>query len=134
MIGDRPVTKLQPKDRGVAFVFQSYALYPHMTCRDNLTTRLVMSDQSWVARSRIVRRRSSVVRGKRQAIADRVAATADLLQMTPYLDRRPSALSGGQQKRVALGRALIREPDVFLLDEPLANLDAGLRNRTRSEL
>lgn len=133
-IGNRSVAGLRPKDRGVAFVFQSYALYPHMTCRENLAAPLMMAELSGLGRSRIMGPLLPAARRVRTTIAQRVEATAAMLQITPYLDRKPSALSGGQRQRVALGRALIRKPELFLLDEPLANLDASLRNKTRSEL
>lgn len=115
-IGGRPVDRLPPRDRDVAMVFQSYALYPHLTVFDNMAFAL--------------RRR----RTPRKEIADRVAWAADLLGLEGLLGRRPSALSGGQRQRVALGRAIVRRPAVFLLDEPLANLDARLRADTRAEL
>lgn len=133
-IGGRLVNGLRPKDRGVAFVFQSYALYPHMTCRQNLAAPLAMTELSWAGRSRVFSPLLPSARKTRLLIEERVKATADLLGITAYLDRKPQALSGGQRQRVALGRALIRRPDLFLLDEPLANLDASLRNQTRSEL
>ncbi len=133
-IGDRPVDGLRPKDRQVAFVFQSYALYPHMTCRANLAAPLMMAELSSFGRLPLLHRLSPRSRRVRASIASRVAAMAEQLEITPFLERRPSGLSGGQRQRVALGRALIRKPALFLLDEPLANLDAALRNRTRSEL
>ncbi|MCB1884116.1 MAG: ABC transporter ATP-binding protein [Geminicoccaceae bacterium] len=133
-IGDRSVRGLRPKDRQIAFVFQSYALYPHMTCRQNLAAPLVMRELSPFGRNRLVGRLVPGSGAVRRAIAERVERTAALLGIEALLDRRPSQLSGGQRQRVALGRALIREPRLFLLDEPLANLDAALRNRTRGEL
>jgi multiple sugar transport system ATP-binding protein len=115
-IGDRDVTDLPPRDRDVAMVFQSYALYPHLTVRDNLGFGLR------------VRKTPSA------EIAQRVEEIGAMLDLTSVLDRRPRELSGGQRQRVALGRALVRRPAVFLLDEPLSNLDAALRHETRTEL
>ena len=110
------VTELPPQKRDVALVFQNYALYPHMSVRDNLAFGLRM-------------------RGADAAeIADRVGRAAATLGIDALLDRRPAQLSGGQRQRVALGRALVRRPRVFLLDEPLSNLDARLRLRTRAEI
>ncbi|HEV2148060.1 MAG TPA: ABC transporter ATP-binding protein [Longimicrobiaceae bacterium] len=115
-IGGRDVTRLSPQDRDVAMVFQSYALYPHMTVRDNLGFGLRM-------------RKTPEAELRR-----RVDAVAESLGIAALLDRRPAQLSGGQRQRVALGRALVREPQAFLLDEPLSNLDARLRVETRAEL
>jgi len=115
-IGDRVVNGIEPRDRNVAMVFQNYALYPHMTVYKNMAFGLKM-------------------RGTPKADIDRrVRAVADQLELTPLLDRQPGALSGGEQQRVALGRAIVREPHVFLFDEPLSNLDATLRTQLRSEL
>jgi len=115
-IGRRRVNDLEPKDRDVALVFQSYALYPHMSARGNMLYPLK------------VRRMSAAERERR------VAQAAELLRITHLLDRKPRQLSGGEQQRVALGRAIVREPQVFLMDEPLSNLDARLRVHTRTEL
>jgi ABC-type sugar transport system ATPase subunit len=115
-IGDRDVTQARPQDRDVAMVFQSYALYPHKTVRDNLGFGLRVRGEA------------------KDAIARKVDEAARLLGIEALLDRRPRALSGGQRQRVALGRAIVRSPQVFLLDEPLSNLDARLRVSTRSEL
>jgi len=115
-IGARRVESLPPQERSVAMMFQSYALYPHMTAYQNMAFGL------------------SLARHSRTDIADRVARAAEKLQIAELLDRKPAQLSGGQRQRVALGRAIVREPAVFLLDEPLSNLDAGLRARTRLEL
>lgn len=115
-IGERLVDKVPPKDRDVAMVFQSYALYPHMTVFDNMAFPLKL------------RRRP------RDEIVNAVKQTAQVLGLSELLDRKPKELSGGQMQRVALGRAIVREPKVFLMDEPLSNLDAKLRVQTRGEL
>ncbi|MFP3938739.1 MAG: ABC transporter ATP-binding protein [Thermoanaerobaculia bacterium] len=115
-IGGRRVDGMDPKDRDVAMVFQSYALYPHMTVRENLAFPLELAGLS------------------RGEIAHRVERTAATLGIGELLDRRPAALSGGQRQRVATGRAIVREPAVFLMDEPLSNLDARLRLETRAEI
>lgn len=114
------VTDLEPRERDVALVFQSYALYPHMTVRENLAFPL-----------RVTKRRTGF---GRQYIEDEVRRVAGMLGLDPLLDRWPRELSGGQRQRVALGRALIRQPRLFLLDEPLSNLDAQLRSVMRAEL
>ena len=115
-IGDKRSEKLAPGQRGVAMVFQNYALYPHMTVRENMAFGLhnigLASDE----------------------IARRVADAARILEMEELLERRPAQLSGGQRQRVAIGRAIVKEPKAFLFDEPLSNLDAALRVRTRVEL
>jgi len=116
IIGDRVVNDLPPKDRDVAMVFQSYALYPHMTVYDNLAYPLKLRKVNKQERDR------------------RVREAARTLDIEPLLDRKPKALSGGQRQRVALGRAIVRNADVFLMDEPLSNLDAKLRVQTRAEL
>ncbi len=115
-IGGRDVTELPPRDRDVAMVFQSYALYPHMTVRANLGYGL------------------KVRKTAKAEIAERVATVADLLGLERLLDRRPAALSGGQRQRVAMGRAIVRHPKAFLMDEPLSNLDAKLRVSMRAQL
>src|SRR3954471_7229208 len=115
-IGDRDVTDLPPQQRDIAMVFQNYALYPHMTVRQNLGFGLS------------IRKQPAAV------IAERVEAIAASLGLEPLLDRKPAQLSGGQRQRVALGRAIVREPRAFLLDEPLSNLDPGLREQMRGEL
>jgi multiple sugar transport system ATP-binding protein len=115
-IDGRETTSLPPAQRGLAMVFQSYALYPHMTVRKNIAFPLKMAkmDQAEIDR--------------------RVTTAADVLNLTDYLDRRPGQLSGGQRQRVAIGRAIVREPSAFLFDEPLSNLDAALRVGMRLEI
>ena len=115
-IADKAVTDLPPSKRGIAMVFQSYALYPHMTVFNNMAFSLDLQGVS------------------KAEINKRVEAAATILQMEHLLDRRPAALSGGQRQRVAIGRAIVRNPDVFLFDEPLSNLDAALRHDTRVEI
>src|SRR5215203_4300897 len=116
LIGERDVTSLPPQDRDIAMVFQTYALYPHMTVRENLAFGLKMRGTA------------------EDGIEARVKEAARALGLESVLDRRPAQLSGGQRQRVALGRAIVREPKVFLFDEPLSNLDAKLRVETRAEL
>ncbi|MEM6901884.1 MAG: ABC transporter ATP-binding protein [Pseudomonadota bacterium] len=116
MIGDSDVTNLPPKDRNVAMVFQNYALYPHKSVYDNMAFGLKVRGHSM------------------QEIDEKVRRAADFLGITDLLKRKPKALSGGQMQRVALGRALVRDPEVFLLDEPLSNLDAKMRVRMRTEI
>src|SRR3990167_6621675 len=115
-IGGVRVNDLPPAQRGVAMVFQSYALYPHMTVAQNMAFGL------------------QVMGADKAAIAQKVMAAADILQLTPLMDRLPKALSGGQRQRVAIGRAIVKQPRVFLFDEPLSNLDAALRVQTRLEI
>ena len=115
-IGDRVVNKIEPADRDIAMVFQNYALYPHMSVRQNLEYGL--------------KNRGT----PRAEINRRVEEAAGILQIGPYLDRKPRALSGGQRQRVAMGRAIVREPAAFLFDEPLSNLDAKLRVAMRLEI
>jgi ABC-type sugar transport system ATPase subunit len=114
-INDRDITHLPPAERGVAMVFQSYALYPHLTVAENIAFPL------------------KVARRPKAEIAERVATVAASLELEELLDRRPRALSGGQRQRVSIGRAIVRQPDVLLLDEPLSNLDSELRVRMRHE-
>src|SRR5271170_1302616 len=114
--GDQVVNDIAPRDRDVAMVFQSYALYPQMTVAQNIGFALRMRK---VPKAEIDRR---------------VRAAAEVLGITPWLDRKPTRLSGGQRQRVAMGRAIVREPSVFLMDEPLSNLDAKLRVETRANI
>src|SRR6476660_2933760 len=116
LIGGRDVTRVPPKDRDIAMVFQNYALYPHMTVADNMGFALKIAGTP------------------KDEIRKRVAEAAKILDLEQYLDRKPKALSGGQRQRVALGRAIVRSPQVFLMDEPLSNLDAKLRVQTRSQI
>src|SRR5699024_1013934 len=113
---DRKVNNVSPKDRGIAMVFQSYALYPHMTVYENMAFSLEMRKEN------------------KKVIHERVLEAAETLQLSEYLYSKPSAISGGQRQRVALGRAIVRKPSVFLMDEPLSNLDAKLRDDMRVEL
>ena len=115
-IGPRIVNDVPPKDRDIAMVFQNYALYPHMTVYKNMAFGLKLR------------------KTPKTEIDERVRQAAEILGITPLLDRKPKALSGGQRQRVALGRAIVRDPSVFLFDEPLSNLDAKLRVETRAEI
>jgi len=116
-IGDRVINDIHPRDRGIAMVFQNYALYPHMTVQDNLSYGLrLTSDLS------------------DDVIEERVEDAAEMLGISDHLEKKPAGLSGGQQQRVATGRAIVREPEVFLMDEPLSNLDAKLKMHMRTEL
>lgn len=114
-IGDKRVDQMPPAERGIAMVFQSYALYPHLTVYENLAFALRLAKRP------------------KAEIDEAVARAADILGLGDYLARKPAALSGGQRQRVAIGRAIVRQPDIFLFDEPLSNLDAGLRNKMRFE-
>jgi multiple sugar transport system ATP-binding protein len=115
-IGDRDVTHVPPKDRDIAMVFQNYALYPHMTVADNMAFALKMA---------------KVPADERRK---RVEEAAKILGLTEFLERKPKALSGGQRQRVAMGRAIVRSPQVFCMDEPLSNLDAKMRVQTRTDI
>jgi multiple sugar transport system ATP-binding protein len=115
-IGDRIVNDLTPKDRDIAMVFQSYALYPHMSVYDNLAFGLKLRKLP------------------KKQVDERVRRAAKILQIEEFLKRKPRALSGGQRQRVAMGRAIVREPQAFLMDEPLSNLDAKLRVQMRAEI
>jgi len=115
-IGGKVVNRVAPKQRDIAMVFQNYALYPHMTVRDNMSFALMLAKQS------------------KSEIEAQVAKAANILGLTVLLDRYPRQLSGGQRQRVAMGRAIVRDPQVFLFDEPLSNLDAKLRVQMRTEI
>ena len=115
-IGDTLVNNVLPKDRDISMVFQNYALYPHMTVYDNIAFSLKMRKMP------------------KSEIKKRVLEAAEILDITDLLKRKPKALSGGQRQRVAIGRSIVREPRVFLMDEPLSNLDAKLRNQMRTEI
>src|SRR3954449_7702429 len=115
-IGDRDVTHMPPKDRDIAMVFQNYALYPHMTVADNMGFALKMAKVPSEERKK------------------RVQEAARILGLEEYLERKPKALSGGQRQRVAMGRAIVRSPQVFCMDEPLSNLDAKMRVATRTDI
>jgi multiple sugar transport system ATP-binding protein len=115
-IDGKRVNDKAPKDRDIAMVFQSYALYPHMTVRQNIAFPLTLAKK------------------KKAEIAEKVEETAKILDLTDFLDRKPSQLSGGQRQRVAMGRAIVRHPKAFLMDEPLSNLDAKLRVQMRGEI
>src|SRR3954454_19785073 len=115
-IAGRLVNELPPRARNISMVFQSYALYPHMTVGENMGFSLKIANRP------------------KEEIARRVAEAAAILDLEPLLERRPSQLSGGQRQRVAMGRAIVRDPDVFLFDEPLSNLDAKLRTQMRTEI
>ncbi|PSC06569.1 glycerol-3-phosphate ABC transporter ATP-binding protein [Alsobacter soli] len=133
-IGGAPVDHLRPHERRVAMVFQSYALYPHMTVRANIGLPLTMSRLRLWQRLPLLRLLSAQRRRVMRYIDADVAAVAGQLQLDHLLDRKPAQLSGGQRQRVALGRAMVRSPEVFLMDEPLSNLDAKLRVHMRTEL
>ena len=115
-IGDKLMNNVEPKDRDIAMVFQNYALYPHMTVYENMAFSLKLK------------------KTPKDVIDRKVREAAEILDITEYLDRKPKALSGGQRQRVSIGRAIVRDPAVFLMDEPLSNLDAKLRNQMRAEI
>lgn len=113
---DKLMNDVHPKDRDIAMVFQNYALYPHMSVYDNMAFGLQIQKKD------------------KKEIEEKVKRAAEMLELLPYLDRKPAALSGGQRQRVALGRAIVRQADIFLMDEPLSNLDAKLRSQMRTEI
>ncbi|HWE58615.1 MAG TPA: sn-glycerol-3-phosphate ABC transporter ATP-binding protein UgpC [Solirubrobacteraceae bacterium] len=115
-IGDQVVNELTPKERDIAMIFQNYALYPHLSVRDNIAFSMKLR------------------KDPKAKIKDRVAWATRMLDLEPYLDRKPKELSGGQRQRVAMGRAIVRHPQVFLMDEPLSNLDAKLRVQMRTDI
>ena len=147
-VGDRKVNALPPKQRDIAMVFQSYALYPHLTVYDNLAFGLRRTPDREAKRRPAIRTLENAFAGltrplpralqyqsdTERAIAKRIQTIAQILQIEDLLDRLPKQLSGGQKQRVALGRAMARSPQVFLMDEPLSNLDAKLRTETRAQI
>ena len=133
-IAGRTVDHLPPAERDVAMVFQSYALYPHMTVAGNLATPLEMRRLALFERLPLVKHLSPRRRRVMRGILAEVCAVAEALRIDHLLERKPAQLSGGQRQRVALGRAMVRRPSVFLMDEPLSNLDAALRVEVRHEL
>ena len=116
IINGKDVTKMPPKDRDIAMVFQNYALYSHMTIYENMAFSLMLRKED------------------KNEIHQKVLAAAEILDLTDQLNKKPGQLSGGQRQRVAMGRAIVRKPQVFLFDEPLSNLDAKLRGATRREI
>ena len=143
LVGSQPISQLRPAQRNVAMVFQSYALYPHLTVRNNLSFGLRRSRRRSITQqlqdqlhqlTRSWPRPLKLCSPREETIASRVNAVARALELEPLLDRLPKELSGGQKQRVALGRAMARQPSVFLMDEPLSNLDAKLRNSTRTRI
>ena len=134
VLGGVDVTDRRAADRDMAMVFQSYALYPHLTARQNIALPLAMRRLNSFERLPLIGALTPATREKRAAIMRDVERTANALRIAELLDRKPAQMSGGQRQRVALGRAVVRRPKAFLMDEPLSNLDAALRVHTRAEI
>ena len=134
LIDNKNVNRVRASERDLAMVFQSYALYPHLTVRRNLETPLRLRDYNAFERLPLIGNFSPSKKEKTESINQLVNKTSETLKISELLDRKPGQLSGGQRQRVALGRAMVREPVAFLMDEPLSNLDAALRVHMRSEL
>jgi len=134
LLNGQDLTTARAADRDMAMVFQSYALYPHLTARQNMALPLIMRRLNAFERLPWVGPLIGMTRSKLAAIRQEIDQAAQTLKITPLLDRKPSQMSGGQRQRVALGRALVRHPKAFLMDEPLSNLDASLRVHMRAEI